>query len=68
LHWFDTEKFFEIIKNDLLAKEGVFAVLGYYCRGFEFNLLGKKGFAEKGKNLFIININKVLTITTNITT
>ena len=38
LHWFDVENFLKIIKNDILNENGVFSVLGYFCKGFEFNL------------------------------
>jgi hypothetical protein len=37
VHWFDIPKFLNLIKTEIVNKDGVFALLGYYCRGFEFN-------------------------------
>ena len=38
LHWFDVQKFLKILKNNILKEKGTFSVLGYFCKGFEFNL------------------------------
>lgn len=49
LHWVDPAKFCEYTINNLLAENGVFSVLGYFCDGFDYNFSEDSQFAKSGQ-------------------
>jgi len=48
LHWFDVEKFSSMVDDELLAEDGVFAVTGYFCDGFDYNFPEDQEFSLSG--------------------
>jgi SAM-dependent methyltransferase len=48
-HWVDPDKFCQYVINDILSENGKFAILGYFCDGFDYNFPEDIDFSRSGQ-------------------